>query len=85
MEPNAEIVKKVIGDKKVKDHRPADDIAPELEKYKAECAEYLEKEEDVLTYALFPQIAVKFFQNRQAAKYKIDTEIYTDKTAVHPV
>ena len=85
MEPNPEITKKIIGDKKIKTHRPADDIAPELEKYKTECAEYIEKEEDVLSYALFPQIAIKFFQNRQAARLKIDTEIYNDKTTVHPV
>ncbi|NLC16680.1 MAG: oxaloacetate decarboxylase subunit alpha, partial [Clostridiales bacterium] len=85
MPPNPKVVKKVIGDQKIIEHRPADDIAPELEKYKEQCAEYIEKEEDILTYALFPQLAVIFFKNRQAAKYKVDTDIYTLKTPIHPV
>jgi oxaloacetate decarboxylase alpha subunit len=85
MPPNPKVVKKVIGDQKIIEHRPADDIAPELEKYKEQCAEYIEKEEDILTYALFPQLAVIFFKNRQTAKYKVDTDIYNFKTPVHPV
>ncbi|HEY8444445.1 MAG TPA: oxaloacetate decarboxylase subunit alpha [Clostridia bacterium] len=85
MEPNPEVVKKVIGSQKIKDHRPADDIAPELDKYREEIAEYIEKEEDVLTYALFPQLALNFFKKREAAKYKVDTDIYSAKVPVHPV
>jgi oxaloacetate decarboxylase alpha subunit len=85
MLPNLEVVKKVTGGQKIKDHRPADDIAPELDKYREECAEYIEKEEDVLTYALFPQLALNFFKKRQAAKYKVDTDIYSSKTPVHPI
>lgn len=85
MTPNAEVVKKVIGDTKVRTSRPADDILPEYEKYKNECAEYIEKEEDILTYALFPQIALKFFQARQAAKYKVDKTIYDSQSNVHPI
>ncbi|HEY8424037.1 MAG TPA: pyruvate carboxylase subunit B, partial [Clostridia bacterium] len=38
MKPNQEVVKKVIGDQKIKEHRPADDIPPELDKYRQECA-----------------------------------------------
>ncbi|HEY8418934.1 MAG TPA: oxaloacetate decarboxylase subunit alpha [Clostridia bacterium] len=85
MQPNPEVVKKVIGNLKIKEHRPADDIAPELDKYREECAEYIEKEEDVLTYALFPQLALNFFKKRQAEKYKVDTDIYSAKTPVHPI
>lgn len=85
MATNPDVVMKVLGDVKVKTNRPADDIPPEYEKYKAECAEYIEKEEDVLTYALFPQIATNFFKARQAAKYKVDTTVYDSESRVHPV
>jgi len=47
------------------DHRPADDIEPELEKTKEEFKEYIRKPEDVLTAAMFPAVAVEFFKNRQ--------------------
>ncbi|MEG0768161.1 MAG: oxaloacetate decarboxylase subunit alpha, partial [Clostridia bacterium] len=69
---NPEVRKKIIGDDKVITHRPADDIAPELDKYRAEIREYYEQDEDVLSYALFPQVAIKYFQYRQAQKYHID-------------
>ena len=41
--------------------RPTDDIPPELKKYREEIHDYYQQEEDVLSYALFPQIAPKFF------------------------
>jgi len=65
--------------------RPADLIEPELDKIRNEIKEYIEQEEDVLSYALFPQVAVKFFQQRQAAKYKIETEMVDFENRVHPV
>ncbi|MDF2547889.1 MAG: oxaloacetate decarboxylase subunit alpha, partial [Anaerosolibacter sp.] len=43
-----------------------------------EMKEYLEQEEDVLSYGLFPQVAVEYFKYRQAQKYKIDSA-YVDK------
>ncbi|MGB4131309.1 MAG: oxaloacetate decarboxylase subunit alpha, partial [Tepidanaerobacteraceae bacterium] len=55
--------------------RPADLIEPQLEKYTKEISYYIEQEEDVLTYALFPQIAEKFFKERQAKKYKVDSNL----------
>jgi len=64
MEPNAEVRKKVIGDMPVIEHRPADAIAPEWEKFCAECAKYSTVEEDVMTMAMFPQLAEKFFEAR---------------------
>ena len=69
---NEEVRKKVIGDAPVITCRPADQIAPELDKYREEIREYYEQEEDVLSYALFPQVAPKFFKYRQAQKYQID-------------
>ena len=83
--PDADIVKKVIGDEPVITHRPADDIAPELDKYREEIREYYEQEEDVLSYALFPQVAEKFFQYRQAQKYQIDHSMLNEKDKVMPL
>ncbi len=77
--------KKVIGDEKVIDHRPADDIPPELEKYRKEMREYYEQEEDVLSYALFPQVATKFFQARQAKKLGIDSTMLNEKDKTMPL
>ncbi|MBC8531196.1 oxaloacetate decarboxylase subunit alpha [Gehongia tenuis] len=64
-EVNPDVRKKVIGDAEVITHRPADDIAPEMEKYRKEIKDVMAQEEDVLTWALFPQVAPKFFQYRQ--------------------
>ncbi|MCT4604935.1 MAG: oxaloacetate decarboxylase subunit alpha [Marinisporobacter sp.] len=72
------IIQKIIGDEEVITCRPADLIQPQLESIRNEMKEYLEQEEDVLSYALFPQVAIEFFRYRQAEKYKIDSE-YTDK------
>ncbi len=64
---NEEVRKQIIGDEPVITHRPADDIPPELDKYRKEIAEYIRQDEDVLSYALFPQVALKFFQQRNAS------------------
>jgi len=74
-EINPEVRKKVIGDEEPITCRPADLLEPQLEKYRKEVAYYIEQEEDVLSYAMFPQIALKFFQERQAQKYKIDSNL----------
>lgn len=71
--------KSIIGDTPVIDHRPADTIAPELPAAKKEVAEFMEKEEDVLSYVLFPQVALKFLKERQAAKYGVDFDIAAKK------
>ena len=84
-EPNPEIVKMAIGDQERITHRPADDIEPGLEKYREEMKEYLEQEEDVLSYALFPPVAIEFFKYRRAQKYGMDATLYNEKDKVHPV
>ena len=61
---NEEVRKKAIGDDKVIECRPADLIEPELEKYKEESKGLAKCEEDVLSYALFPQVAEKFIKYR---------------------
>ncbi|HEY8420263.1 MAG TPA: oxaloacetate decarboxylase subunit alpha [Thermoclostridium sp.] len=80
-----EIIKKIIGDEKRITCRPADLIEPELDKIRNEMKEYLEQDEDVLSYALFPQVAKKFFEFRKAQKYKIDPDMVNYEERVHPI
>ncbi|MEA5014933.1 MAG: oxaloacetate decarboxylase subunit alpha [Candidatus Limiplasma sp.] len=82
---NEAVRKKVIGDDRVITHRPADDIPPELEKYRQEIREYYQQEEDVLSYALFPQVALKYFQYRQAKQLGVDSTMLDQKEKVMPV
>ena len=67
-----EFRKKILGDEEAIECRPADLLEPELDKLREECAEWMEQEEDVLTYAMFPKIAPKFFEKRRNKKYGID-------------
>jgi oxaloacetate decarboxylase alpha subunit len=80
-----EIVKKIIGDEERITCRPADLIPNELDKIRAEAAEYIEQDEDILTYAMFPQVATKFFEYRKAQKYKIDPDMVDYENKVHPL
>ncbi len=61
---NEEVRKLAIGDDKVITVRPADLLEPELEKYREEAKGLAKSEEDVLSYALFPQVAKKFLEAR---------------------
>ena len=83
-DPNPDIVKKIVGDEKIITHRPADDIAPELEKYREECKEYATCDEDVLSYALFNQVAVNFFKYRFAKQTGVDKDMAANKNKVYP-
>lgn len=77
--------KKIIGNEKAITCRPADLLKPELSKLKKEAAEWIEQDEDVLSYALFDQVAVKFFEQRRAAKYKIDKDMVNMEEQTHPI
>ena len=78
--------KKIFGDEKPIDCRPADLLEPEMEKMRAEFpAEYLEQEEDILTMAMFPQVAPKFFESRKNKKYGVDGKHADKASKVHPV
>ena len=61
---NEEVRKKAIGDDEVITCRPADLLAPEMDKYREEAKDLARSEEDVLSYALFPQVAAKFLAER---------------------
>jgi oxaloacetate decarboxylase alpha subunit len=80
-----EIYKIVLGDEKPITGRPADFIEPELDKNRKESAQYFEQEEDVLTWAMFPQVAEKFFQWRRAKKHNIDSIIGSIDEKIQPV
>lgn len=67
-EVNEEVRRKAIGDAEVITCRPADLLEPELEKYRAEAGDLAKSDEDVLSYALFPQVASKFLEKRNAPK-----------------
>ena len=82
-EPDAAIVKKCIGDEKRITYRPADDLKPEYDHFKQEIADYMEQEEDVLSYAVFGQVALNFFKWRKAQKIGVDTDLA--KSGVYPV
>ena len=83
--PNPEVVKKVLGDEKPITCRPADLIKPELAKYREEIKQYIEQDEDVLSYALFPQVALNYFKYRQANKRKVDTLVGDVANGIQPV
>lgn len=67
-EVNEEVRKLAIGDKAVITCRPADLLQPEYDKCVEQAGPLAQSEEDVLSYALFPQVAEKFFQARAARK-----------------
>ena len=77
--------KSIIGDMTPVDCRPADLLEPELEKLRAEIPQYIEREEDVLSYAQFPKVAVDFFKKRRAAELGINADLADPVNKVHPV
>ncbi len=83
VEISPEFRKQILGDEEPITCRPADLIAPELNSLREKIKQYEEQDEDVLSYALFDQVATKFFQNRQAKKYGVDSVHGAD--GVHPV
>ncbi len=82
---NKEVQKKVIGDKEPITCRPADLIENELDKIEAEMSEWKEQDEDVLSYALFPQVAMEFFKYRKAQKDKVDLNKADTENGTYPV
>ncbi|MCM1272784.1 MAG: oxaloacetate decarboxylase subunit alpha [Clostridium sp.] len=80
-----EVRKKVIGDKEPITCRPADLLENELDKLEKEMAQYKQQDEDVLTYALFPQVAIDFFKYREAQQTKIDASVANTEDKTYPV
>lgn len=80
-----EVQKKAIGDEQPITCRPADLLKPELKTIEAEMAQWKEQDEDVLTYALFPQVATDFFKYRQAQRTKVDLNVADTASKAYPV
>ena len=80
-----EIVEKIIGDQEVITCRPADLLPPLLAIESEKIKEYIEEEEDVLSYILFPNVAEEYFKFRRAQKYKIDSDLVNIDEKTHPV
>ena len=80
-----EIQKMILGDEQPITCRFADTLEPEMDKLKAEAAKYAIQEEDVLTYAMFPQVAPKFFAKRNARLQGVDALHADYENKSHPV
>ncbi|MDD4047311.1 MAG: oxaloacetate decarboxylase subunit alpha [Clostridia bacterium] len=76
-----EFRKQIIGDEEPITGRPADNIKPQLEQARKEIGMYLQKEEDVLSYIIFPQVAKKFLEERYAAKCGVDFNLAKENAA----
>ena len=83
---NPEVQKKVIGENaEVITCRPADLIPDELDTLRKECEQWIQQDEDVLSYALFPQVAVDFFKYREAQQTKVDATVADTENGAYPV
>lgn len=82
---NPEVQKKACGDETPITCRPADLLKPELKEMEKEVARYKQQDEDVLSYALFPQVAVDFFKYREAQQEKVDPAHADTKAGAYPV
>ena len=80
-----EIQKQIIGDETPITCRPADLIPPQLPKFEEEVGPWKQQEEDVLSYALFPQVALDFFKYRQAQQSGLDMNKADTANGVYPV
>ena len=63
---NQEVLNKAIGDEKPMTCRPADKLKPEINNLKVKCEDVAKSEEDLLTYAMFPDLANTFLKERNA-------------------
>ena len=82
---NPEVQKTACGDETPITCRPADLLKPELKEMEKEMARYKQQDEDVLSYALFPQVAVDFFKYREAQQEKVDPTRADTKAGAYPV
>lgn len=82
---NEEVKEKVIGNEQPITCRPADLLKPELDKLKSEMEIWSEQEEDVLSYALFPQVAMDYFKYRAAQEDGIDPKLGDKENGTYPV
>ncbi len=79
VEISEEFKKQILGDEEAITCRPADLLEPEFDKMKQESSEWTQQEEDILTYAMFPKVAPKFFEQRRNERFGIDSHADTEK------
>lgn len=82
---NPEFQKRILGDVKPISYRPADDLKPELSELRENVKPWAIQDEDVLTYALFEQVATKFFEWRKNQQYAIDVNNADADKKIHTV
>ena len=82
---NKDVVKKILGDEQQIKNRPADNIKPQLEGFEKEIGFYKEQDEDVLTYALFPNVAKEYFEYRMSKKTGVDSNLLDREQCVYPI
>ena len=75
---NAEVQKKALKNEEPITCRPADLLPPEMEKLTAELGDKAKSVEDVLSYALFPDVALQFFAEREAGEFKPEDKLPKD-------
>ena len=80
-----EVVEKCIGNEEQITCRPADLIPDELDTLEKEMAQWKQQDEDVLSYALFPQVATDFFKYREAQQTKVDQTVADTENGAYPV
>ncbi len=80
-----EFRKKIVGDDEIIDCRPADKLTDTIEQFRNEILEFCESDEDVLSYAQFGAVAVKFFEKRRDKKYSLDSKHDDIENKIHPV
>jgi oxaloacetate decarboxylase alpha subunit len=84
---NPEVVEKALGDRKSEaiTCRPADLLEPQLEGIENEMKQWKQQDEDVLSYALFPQVATDYFKYREAQQTKVDPAVADKENKAYPV
>ena len=82
---DSEISKKILKGESPITHRPADDLKPRLKEAEKEMEIYKKQDEDVLSYVLFPEVAMEFFKHRKAMETGVDERLYDKTNKAYPV
>ena len=82
---NPDVINKVIPGEEIRTERSGAYVENEMDKLEAEMKEWKQQDEDVLSYALFPQVAVDYFKYRQAQQEKVDLTQADTKNGAYPV
>ncbi len=82
---NQDIINKVIPGEEIRTERSGAYVENEMDKLEAEMKEWKQQDEDVLSYALFPQVATDFFKYRKAQQDKVDLSKADTKNGAYPV